>query len=1000
MKRKNSLYLLLIVVFYSLFSTIHTPVYAQKADWKEQNRQLLETYMKSPILEAIIAAEVLHASMADRYGPYHEATATTAYNLAAIYIQAGTIAKAESALEQAINQFKKADNNFISSLGHTLKAIMLTGSTKVSSPESDRAFRMGEYRLSKAPEGNLNLTLAGLYYQQGFSQMLGGEASKSERTLDQALEILKDHPGAHREYATTLETKAILYTMHFNNASQGLAAFKASFDLREQHKEDWIEYQHGLYMMDEFMPERYKQLEAELDEELLDSSRFLHFRPSDHIPYMLRADFPPFYLAYPEIMNDNVDDKTSQKIMQGTYDPRATERAAMEFEKLAANTDLSSEEYTQQILDAFSDTSNVIGKHFQKEMVKSMTSIFGSEKGSQFGDINVFTDPLSAQKAIWGENSYLYQMNMRDVALNAKAKGNLEEALDLFEQLAGMHLDSFRKYAYTSEAEKQTIWSKSRKDLNDYYDLVYKLAWEKPEAIRKALDFRLQTKGQILNSSAKIRQLALADESSEVSSIYKQWTEARQNLAAAAQVNDPQLDEKTALVNRLEKQLADLLPYLAAENQQRQLDSRSVQKGLPARSVAVEIMRVASLTLEPDDFGMFDTVDSTMVYRAFVLTPGQENARIIELGEAGPLEKEYYQLYKEYTSASQYERDNTTKYQALTKAYWQPLISRLPPETNQIFISTDGVFNLINAGVLPGNNGPILADMNIHYLSNLREVVDGKSPEGPKHITLFGNPTYEIPTDQFKQQAVTETPERDLGQRPKAYMADWIKRARIAQLPGTEQETNAIASLFGDLQWQVKHHLGDMATEQNIKAVAGTRILHIATHGYFDRSNSGLREKETSVDDNMNARLNYERAPVDAMLYSGLLFAGVKNYFSKANTSADLTEDGILTAYEVSTMSLEQTELVVLSACNSGRGLVDASEGVYGLQRAFKLAGAQSVLMSMWQVNDLVTTELITDFYRNWQGGMSKAKALRQAQLTLIKSHPEPYYWAGFMLLD
>ncbi|GAB5523837.1 MAG: hypothetical protein Roseis2KO_17090 [Roseivirga sp.] len=945
------------------------------------------------------AAEALHKAISEQYGPYHEATATTAYNLAVIYTQAGAVAKAEEALEQAINCFKKGDDDMISGMAYGLRAIMLTGPTKVSSLESERAFRQAEYSLSKAPEENLNLIMAGLYYQWGFSQMNAGEASKSERTLDQTLEILKRLPDTHREYATTLETKAILYTMHFNNASQGQSAFKASFDLREQHKEDWLEYQHGLYMMDEFIPERFKQLEAELDEERLDDSRSLHFMPSQHIPYMLRPDFPPFYMAYPEIMNDRIDDETAKRIMEVQYDPRAGERAAMEFEKLASNTDLNSEEYTQQILDAFSDTSSVIGKHFQKEVVKSMTSIFGAEKGSQFGDINVFTDPLRAQKAMWGENSYFYLMNMRNVAKNAKATKDFKLALTLYEDLAAIYLDRFRKFTYTSEIEKKTMWDQSRQDLNDYYDLIYQLD-DQPEAIRKAADFRLQTKGQILNSSAKIRQLAQKHKSDEVRSVYRQWIEARENLATAAQVNDPQLIEKTASVNRLEKQLADRLPYLAAENEQQTLTSLSVQQAVPANAVAVEILRVASVKLEPDGYGMFNTLDSAMVYRAFVMGPGQGNVNVIELGAAGPLEREFYQLYKEYTSASRYERDNTAKYQALTQAYWQPLVSQLPPATNRVFISTDGVFNLINIGVLPEREGPVLASTDIHYLSNLKELVSREPSEGPQQITLFGNPSYEMTTERFAELATAAIPERNLAQGTKNHIAYWIKRARIAQLPGTEEETNEIASLFNELHWEVQHHLGDMATEQRVKSVADTKVLHIATHGYFDRTNSGLRAKEATVDDNMDQRLSYERAPADAMLYSGLLFAGVKNYFSETDKTADLTEDGILTAYEVSTMALDQTELVVLSACNSGRGLVDASEGVYGMQRAFKLAGAQSVLMSMWQVNDRVTTQLITSFYRNWQGGMSRMQALKQAQLSLMQQHPEPYYWAGFILLD
>ena len=132
------------------------------------------------------------------------------------------------------------------------------------------------------------------------------------------------------------------------------------------------------------------------------------------------------------------------------------------------------------------------------------------------------------------------------------------------------------------------------------------------------------------------------------------------------------------------------------------------------------------------------------------------------------------------------------------------------------------------------------------------------------------------------------------------------------------------------------------------------------------------------------------------LLRSGLLFAGVKNSFQP---NFIVGEDGILTAYEAMSLNLDQTDLVVMSACETGLGVISNGEGVYGLQRAFQVAGAKSVLMSLWKVSDEATQELMITFYKNWLEGNSIRKAFNSAQLSLISKYPNPYYWGAFVLV-
>ena len=156
-----------------------------------------------------------------------------------------------------------------------------------------------------------------------------------------------------------------------------------------------------------------------------------------------------------------------------------------------------------------------------------------------------------------------------------------------------------------------------------------------------------------------------------------------------------------------------------------------------------------------------------------------------------------------------------------------------------------------------------------------------------------------------------------------------------------------------------------------MKGITSPAILHIATHGFF---------------------VYYSASYVNPMIRSGLVMAGVRNQ-AKAGT-----EDGILTAYEATNLNLDNTSLVVLSACDTGLGEVRNGEGVYGLQRAIIVAGAHNLLMSVWKVDDEATALLMGEFYKNWNEGENHS-AFRSAQMVLRQKYPEPYYWGAFIMV-
>lgn len=210
------------------------------------------------------------------------------------------------------------------------------------------------------------------------------------------------------------------------------------------------------------------------------------------------------------------------------------------------------------------------------------------------------------------------------------------------------------------------------------------------------------------------------------------------------------------------------------------------------------------------------------------------------------------------------------------------------------------------------------------------------------------------------------------------------------RLPGTAAEAEAIAPLFP----QATVLTQAAATENAVKTVRAPQILHIATHGFFlsDLEQVAPRTPEFGSMDGLTARTPATPLQKNPPLCSGLALAGY-------NLRKSGSEDGVLTALEVANLRLRGTELVVLSACETGVGEVGNGEGVYGLRRAFVIAGARSSVFSLWRVNDEATKDLMVKYYQRLQQGMGRTEALRQTQLEMLRSpeYQHPYYWAAFL---
>jgi CHAT domain-containing protein len=222
---------------------------------------------------------------------------------------------------------------------------------------------------------------------------------------------------------------------------------------------------------------------------------------------------------------------------------------------------------------------------------------------------------------------------------------------------------------------------------------------------------------------------------------------------------------------------------------------------------------------------------------------------------------------------------------------------------------------------------------------------------------------------------------------------------RFKPLPGAEIEACRVAKMLGK---DCVLLLDANAREAALKAVKSPRVLHLATHGFFLSDQEFIHANGWRGDLLPSGNLTSPRSlsgedSENPMVRCGIALAGANHALEITNA---LLEDGLLTGLEASLLNLQGTELVILSACDSGTGEVKIGEGMMSLRRAFRIAGAQTVLASHWSISDKATSQLITEFMRHWQAGEPRAQACREAQLSLLhsKTFSNPYFWAALTL--
>jgi CHAT domain-containing protein len=513
-----------------------------------------------------------------------------------------------------------------------------------------------------------------------------------------------------------------------------------------------------------------------------------------------------------------------------------------------------------------------------------------------------------------------------------------------------------------------------------------------------AFDHALFYKGFLLSAASRLNTLALS--SPETVEINLRLKGYRRRLAAeyakpiAERKGISELEEKA---NIAEKELARSVAGYA--DALRQVKWDEVKANLKQSEAAIEFVHF--------QVNFPRATDSTM-YAALLILPGAEQPKFVPLFEEKALgllvssntERKADYVNELYTLADRGLIKLGTEKSSLYDLIWKPLEADLSG-INTIYFSPSGLLHRINIDAIPISEMETIADKyQLITLNSTRQLVI------PTQIKNANNDAILFGGIQFEPDSTIQNNEPLLASRSRSDLFftsvdSTLRGGSWNYLAGTEREVNAIDKIMLASGINPSLKKGYEATEETFKNIGvnnapSPRILHIATHGYFfpdpERSTtgSGLGGEQESV----------FKISDHPMLRSGLILAG-GNTAWHGNQTLEGREDGILTAYEISQMNLSNTELVVLSACETGLGEIQGNEGVYGLQRAFKIAGAKYLIMSLWQVPDKQTSLLMTTFYKKWlEDKMTIPDAFHAAQKQLRDNGLDPYNWAGFVLVE
>jgi CHAT domain-containing protein len=553
--------------------------------------------------------------------------------------------------------------------------------------------------------------------------------------------------------------------------------------------------------------------------------------------------------------------------------------------------------------------------------------------------------------------------HLRSYAQVFYARNEIDSSISYQHKILTIHEDHVRRLFPTfTESERENYVN----SINDDFDVFLSVVSANPAIADKYLpelfNFQLFRKGLLLNTSRQMAKITSRLNSPEAIDLLKKMSAVKDTISLVtlhSTSNDRNRERQSHLaqLNELKESYERQIIRIALQGSNGLLDDIKVDNvaaSLPPGSSLLELIRFTKWDKSKENV----LEKKGISYLGLILSNGNI-PKMVLVSDGNILENRYIKSYSNYV---QTKLEDPISY----NVFWRPFADQLAG-TGVVYVSPDGVYNLVNVNTLQNQrtNKFVLDETEIINVTSGKDlVVNGSQSQITNEALLIGYPAY-----NSEGQLVAKS-----GGTRGDFLEEFesLHTVQFDPLPATKHEVDEISSIINGNGGKATVLTGADASESALRSSKIPSILHMATHGFF-----------ISTDDNL----------VNPLLKSGLILAGANN--KKKSDDAD----GILTAFEITSLDLKDTELVVLSACETGLGDVRNGDGVYGLQRAFKVAESRFIVTSLWKVDDDATMKLMTLFYQDLESSRDVIKSFSVAQKQLRDIYPSPYYWGAFKLV-
>lgn len=640
----------------------------------------------------------------------------------------------------------------------------------------------------------------------------------------------------------------------------------------------------------------------------------------------------------------------------------------------------AAEKYFIESAEGFKEIYGSINQDYASSL-NNLAAIY-KEKGDYSKALSTYLRVLDMDRVIYGTNHARYATSLNNVALIYLQLGNMsiaekylvdckrirEETLGVYHPLyiktvndLGMYyliigdsipaMNEFNLalkseikhlqdvFPVLTDNQRKLYFKTTRSNIERFSSLAFQKQFIKTQYAENALNHFINTKGILFYASEKMRRLIQSSGDKKLIATYERWREVKYKLAQSYLLTEGERSLQGISIEKLEEESTDLEKNLG----------RSFKVFSDQEKSSSHSWQEISLSLAADE-----ALVEVIQYRNYTVKIGFDKieqgferesnyvAFVIKSDSVlAPIvwsnENLFEKNFNLYKNAMKFGVRDKTSY----KVFWRPIDLELR-DVSKIYYSPDGIFHKLNPVVFYNDDLQkyVVDEYNIINVTSGKDLIYKQESDLRRVAEIFGNPDFTKVKTEYK----------------------------LNPLPGAEKEANEISEILDVRRWKSEAFFNEEVTEERIKQLANPGIIHIATHGYF------LDDPDL----------------VNPLYSSGL-------YLSRTEGSSN---DGLLSSYEAMNLVLDETNLVVLAACETGLGTVQNGEGVFGLQRAFLVAGADNIILSLVKINDEAARKFMTLYYKALIELEDPQEAFFNARAAFKKEDPNPYNWGAYILVS